>query len=360
MGKALADFLQFWQEWHGTWRFHAVLGIVLIAAWSVKAVIFRYLGRLAERTSTKLDDELLEALRWPARYWAVLLALIVAVNDLDERDFPAVVTRGLGYLMVLLVIFSVTLALSRVTVILLRFHLDKGGSGQRVTTLTASVIRVLWAIPGLLIVLRMMGITLAPALTALGVGGLAVSLALQSTFANFFSGFYVSLAGNIHKGDFIRLDNGQQGYVEDIRWRITTLRTLEKNIVIIPNSKLAEALVTNFTYPQKALKVSIPFGVGYDSDLDHVDRILREEAALAVGEVPGLLGDPPAHVRFQPGCAQAALEFSLLVFVTDFEAQFDAVEALKRRVFVRFRREGIVIPYAVQTIEVRQLPPLNS
>ena len=123
-----------------------------------------------------------------------------------------------------------------------------------------------------------LGVSITPILTALGVGGLAVALALQDTLSNFFAGFYIMMAGQIRVGDYVKLDSGEEGYVVDISWRSLTIRTLPNNIVVVPNSKVAQANVTNYSLPEKRMSLLIKVGVSYDSEPDQIERILVEEA----------------------------------------------------------------------------------
>lgn len=347
------NFFDFSTGWHPAWRFALVLavgsGLLAFLVW----VGLRILHRIAQRTSTTLDDELLAALRWPAQWTAIAIALLVAIKDIEERHLSRAAEHRLTVLAAALIVLPVTIGLSRASIILLRFALSRSATGWHVTTLTAASIRILWAIPGLLVILNLLDISLAPALTALGVGGIAVSLALKDTLANLFSGFYISMAGNIHKGDYIRLDSGQEGFVEDVTWRITTLRTLQNNLVVIPNSKLSEALVTNYTYPEPRMALSIPLLVSYDSDVDRVERVVLEEVHASAG-LEGLLLDPPPVVRLNPGFGDSALNLTLVVHVSDFTKQFAVQDVLRRRILARFRREGISIPFPIRTLD---LPP---
>jgi len=347
------NLLDFTSGWHPASRFAAVL-----AAGAAAFVVLVWAGlhalhKIASRTSTTLDDELLAALNWPARWTAIAIALLIALKDIEERHLSRSLEHKLTILVTALIILPLTIAISRATIILLRHALSKSATGWHVTTLTAATIRILWAIPGILVLLNLLNISLAPALTALGVGGIAVSLALKDTLANLFSGFYISMAGNIHKGDYVRLDSGQEGFVEDVTWRITTLRTLQNNLVVIPNSKLSEALVTNFSYPEKQLAVPIPVGVSYEADIDHVERVVLEEVEAARG-LEGLLFDPAPVVRFNPGFGDSSLNLTLIVHVAEFTQQYLVQDQLRRRILARFRRERIHIPFPIRTLD---LPP---
>jgi small-conductance mechanosensitive channel len=345
------NLLEFSSGWHPAWRFLTVAAIGAAALALAVWIGLRTLHRLARRTSTTLDDELLHALRWPAQWTAIAIALLIALKDIEERHLSRPLEHKLTVLVAALIILPVTIGISRATIILLRFALSRSAAGWHVTTLTAATIRILWAIPGLLLILNLLDISLAPALTALGVGGIAVSLALKDTLANLFSGFYISMAGNIHKGDYIQLDSGQEGFVEDVTWRITTLRTLQNNLVVIPNSKLSEALVTNYSFPEKSLAVRIPIGVSYDADIDHVERVVLEEVEALRG-LDGLLFDPPPVVRFNPGFGDSSLNLTLIVHVSEFTSQYIVQDQIRRRLLARFRREGIVIPFPIRTLDI--------
>ncbi len=350
--KQFAEFLRFWGEWPGTWRFVAVLAAAICLLGGLRLLILHGMKKAAQRTQTGVDDEIVASLRGPARLWVILGGLICAVRLLDERDIPKSVSGVLANIMAILFLISATMVASRVTIIILRYKMENSGGSQRITTLTATMIQFLWGIPGFLIVLRMLDVSLAPALTALGVGGLAVSLALKDTLANVFSGFYISMAGNIHKGDYIKLDSGQEGFVEDVRWRITSLRTLQNNLVVIPNSKLSEALVTNYSFPEKRMSLSIPIGVEYGSDLPKVEAALLAVVQASAGQIDGLLLDPPPVVRFNPGFGDSSLNLTLVVQIEEFAKQFGVMDELRRRILLRFREEGIGIPFPVRTLDL--------
>src|SRR5207245_2664119 len=165
--------------------------------------------------------------------------------------------------------------------------------------LTPKLAQVAVVIVGMASLLKLVfDVSLTPLITALGVGGLAVALALQDTLSNLFAGFYVSLSGLVRIGDYIKLNSGEEGYVTDITWRCTTMRTVGYNPVVVPNNKLGQAIYTNYFLPEPRMMMSVSLGVAYDSDIDRVEAILLESAQSAVGTIPGLLGDPGPAIRF--------------------------------------------------------------
>jgi len=204
-----------------------------------------------------------------------------------------------------------------------------------------------------LMLLNLLGISITPILTALGVGGLAVALALQDTLSNLFAGFYVAVARQVRLGDYIRLNTGEEGYVTDIGWRSTTIRALANNWVLIPNNKLSQAIVTNFYLPDKRVGVSFQIGVSYDSDTDRVERVLLEEAQAAAREIPGMLAEPAPAVTFDPGFGDWSLGFTLGYSVQEFNDQFRVRHELRKRILKRLRQEKIDMPFPTRTIYMR-------
>ena len=212
---------------------------------------------------------------------------------------------------------------------------------------------ILWIL-GFLIALTILGVSIAPLLTALGIGGLAVSLALKDTLENIFAGINVLMEKSIRVGDFIRLESGQEGTVKDITWRTTRIQLLSNNTVIIPNSKLAQSVVTNYHLPEKSFSLRLPVSVSYQSDPQRVEKVLLDEAKKALGEIPGLLADPEPVVRFSPGFGESSLDFSLICQVAEFSDQYLVQHELRKRIFQRFKEEGLEIPYPQRTVHLRQ------
>jgi small-conductance mechanosensitive channel len=202
--------------------------------------------------------------------------------------------------------------------------------------------------------LNFVGISITPIITALGVGGLAMALALQDTLSNLFAGIHILAEHTIRVGDFIRLETGQEGYVEDISWRTTRIRLPSNNMVIVPNSKLSQSVVTNYFLPERRTTIQIPVSVSYDADPDLVERVLLEEAARSAADVPGMLNDPGPSVLFTPGFGASSLDFTLVCSVTDVNAQQLVQHALRKSIFKRFKREGIAIPYPTRTVFLQE------
>lgn len=338
-----ADFMRF------------VLPLVIAALSTVallvlRNVAFRLFRRWAERTETSIDDFVLQSLKTPSVYWCIGLGLFIGIgfSDLPERQ-TAYLIRAIE----LLVILSVTFAVSNIAGSIFNDYIRRSELPVQGTGLARGVIRGTILVVGFLILLSVLGISVTPILTALGVGGLAVALALQDTLSNLFAGIHILVEKPIRVGDFIRLETGQEGYVEDITWRTTRLRMLPNNMVIIPNSKIAQSTLTNYHLPEKRMSLLIPISVSYSSDPDKVEAVLVEETTGAVGEIPGLLGDPAPFVRFIPGFGESSLDFTLICQVAEFVDQYYAQHDLRKRIFRRFHHEGIEIPFPHRTVYLK-------
>ncbi|MDP9001085.1 MAG: mechanosensitive ion channel family protein, partial [Myxococcota bacterium] len=185
-----------------------------------------------------------------------------------------------------------------------------------------------------------LGVSLAPALTALGVGSLAVALALQDTLSNFFSGLYIVVDKPVRPGDFIRVDPNYEGYVESIGWRSTHLRTLGNNLVVIPNASVSKAIITNYSRPTPQLASNIRVDVPSDADVDKVEDALADEAKRAM-DVPGIAEAPTPSVALSPGFVDGGVAFTVHFHVRSFADQAPVQHALRKRIAARFRKDGI-------------------
>jgi small-conductance mechanosensitive channel len=183
-----------------------------------------------------------------------------------------------------------------------------------------------------------------------------VALALQDTLSNLFSGFYVAVARQVRLGDYIKLNTGEEGYVTDIGWRSTTLRALANNFILVPNAKLAQAIVTNFHLPEKRMGSSVQVSVSYDSDIDRVEAILLEVVNRGIREIPGMVADPGPNIQFDPGFGDSGLGFTVNYQITEFAAQFGVRNEMRRRILRRFLQERIEMPFPTRTVYLRSEP----
>lgn len=328
-----------------------VFAVVVAVGYVCRRLLLRALSTWCKKTNSRVGRILTDALRGPLVIWILILAVHLS---LQSSTLPSRFTQWTIEPLRVLFVLSLTFMCMRFAGDLVRFSGAQVSGAVGVTTLTQTLAQLFVLIVGVLIILNQLHISITPILTALGVGGLAVALALQDTLANLFAGFYVTVAGQVRLGDYIKMDSGPEGYIADITWRSTTIRTLGSNLIIVPNSKLAQAIVTNYNLPNKLMPVSLQVNVPYDADPAHIEQVLLEIAREVSRDVPGMLHDPAPSVAFDPGMGESWIGISLNYTVTEFASQFAVRNELRKRIFQRFRQEGIVVPYPARAIYIRE------
>jgi small-conductance mechanosensitive channel len=324
--------------------------VTVAAGYLVKRLVFRTLHRWGEKGASQVHTVLSDSLRGPIFIWSLIAGIYFATESMDLPDRS---TRLIERTLLILTILSLTMMASRLAGNLIRFYGSRVQGAMPVTTLTQNLAQLLIALVGILVLLHQLGVSVTPILTAFGVGGLAVALALQDTLSNLFAGFYVSVAGQVRPGDYIKLNTGEEGYVSDITWRSTTMRAATNSLIIVPNAKLAQAIVTNYFLPERRLSLSIPVSVSYNSDPDHVERVLLDTVTAAAADVPGLLSDPAPSVQLIPGFGDFALRFTVNFSVTEFVAQAPVQHELRKRILRRFQAERIEMPFPTQSVQIQ-------
>jgi small-conductance mechanosensitive channel len=263
-------------------------------------------------------------------------------------------SQQVGTLLEVAVILSVTVTVSNALTTLVQGASERRALARPITGLGQSVVRGVVFIVGLLVLLGALGIQITPILTALGVGGLAVALALQDTLSNLFAGVHLLADKPIRVGDYVKLADSIEGYVVDIGWRSTRVRMLQNVVVTIPNKRVAESTITNYDLPESRMALPIRIAVDYAADPDLIQRLLLEEATQAIkDEVPGLLAEPEPTARLIPGFGEFSLDFTLVCHVKSFTDQFVVQHELRRRILRRFGAEGVRIPVQVRGVELR-------
>src|SRR2546425_394822 len=301
------------------------------------------------------------AIRLPSVLWSVVLGLWVAVEFAGQTErLSRRLSEQLGLVLEVAVILSVTITVANTLSILIRRASERRALGVLITGLGQSVTRGAVYIVGALMLLTALGVQITPLLTALGVGGLAVALALQDTLSNLFAGAHLLADKPIRVGDYVKVADTVEGYVVDIGWRSTRVRMLQNMVVTIPNKRVAESIITNYDMPDPRLTLLIRVSVDYGSDVELVERLLVEEATGAVGEVAGLMASPSPSARLIPGFGDFSLDFTLSCQVASFTDQFPVQHELRKRILRRLGVEGIRIPVQVRGAELRDVGGARS
>ena len=330
-------------------------GVTCVAV-AVSALLFRAALVRALRQwlgPTNALQVLLAAVRFPSILWCVVVGLFVAIQTIDPVLLPRRLAVELNLVLEAAVILSATFTVAGVLGALVAAAGERRALGVGVTGLARAAVRVFVLVIGGLILLDVLGVKITPLLTALGVGGLAVALALQDTLSNLFAGVHLLADRPIRVGDYVKIADAIEGHVVDVGWRSTRVRTLTNNVVIVPNKRVAESVIVNYDMPERRLSIAIPISVAYGSDPERVETVLVDEARRAAAELAGLLAEPSPSVRLIPGFGLYGLEFTLSCQVASFVDQYAVQHELRKRVLRRLQREGIDLPYPIRS-ELRE------
>lgn len=323
-----------------------VLPLLIVAAailaYLVSGVTLWVLKRAIQKSSKEIDNRVYRLLGSYLFLFLMIGGLLIIV---DTVPLPPKILRAAQRLLALTGIVLSVFLLTRAALLILRNIESRYEAMGNIKGPIELLTKIVFIVVGGMIILDNLGISLTPIITTLGIGSLAVAIALQDTLGNFFAGLYLKADRPIEEGHYVRLESGQEGFVDRIGWRSTQIRTLQNNTVVVPNNKLAQTIITNFDLPEERMVLLIPVGVSYDSDPQRVEEILADEAKKAAGQVQGLLADPEPFVRFIPGFGDFSLNFTLTCYVRRFVDQFLVQHELRKRIFKRFEKEGIQIPF---------------
>ncbi|MFC0597690.1 mechanosensitive ion channel family protein [Streptomyces palmae] len=340
--------------WHDLLIVAGALGAGALAALLLRPAL-RWLAERARRTQWSGDDIIVDALRTLIP-WAAMAAGSAA--GATALPLTSTTRHTVNQVLVAVLILVTTATAARVVADLVRsLALTRSGATGS-ATIFVNLTRIAVLAIGVLILLETLGISIAPLLTALGVGGLAVALALQDTLANLFAGVHILASKTVQPGHYIRLSSGEEGYVVDINWRNTVIRQQADNLVIIPNAKLADAITTNFHQPEEQMSILIQVRVGYESDLEHVEQVTAEIAREVMTEVPGGVADYDPLVRFHT-FGDSGIGFSVILRTLEYTNQYVIKHEFMKRLHRRYRAEGIDIPRPVRTVELRPTGELS-
>lgn len=306
------------------------------------------LRRIASRTKWQGGEILIDALRGAPVLWFLLAGIYAAV---EASDLAPDVDSMLEKALLVLAILSVTWAAARAVAGFVQLYSRSVGGVMLSTSMFSNVTKAIVVLIGLLIALQSLGISITPLLTALGVGGLAVALALQDTLSNLFAGIHVIASKQVRPGDYVKLDSGGEGYVTDVTWRYTTIRALPNNLIVIPNAKLASAIVTNFNLPEAEMAVLVQVGVSYGSDLERVERVTCEVARETMKAVPGGIPGFEPFIRYHT-FSDFSINFTAILRCGAFVDQYLVKHEFVKRLHRRYGAEGIEIPFPIRTVHL--------
>lgn len=332
----------------------AIVAAMTVIGWVVERIVVRWVKGIARHVNRR-ETLVGRALHGHITFWGFLLGVGVASNTLDiTRQYKVAGLPISDWVhSTLLALFVISLTIMVAGVITGLIVAASATTSRPVVSLVTNLTRFAVLAIGFITVMAVFGVQITPVLTTLGIAGLAVSLALQATLTDLVSGMLLLAARQITIGEYVKLSTGEEGYVQDIAWRTTTIRLPTDTVVIVPNSKMTSLPVTNFHANTDPRAVSVDLGVSYTSDLDQVERATLEVARDVMRTVEGAVSDFEPTVRFH-----SLGDYSIGLTVT-MQALASADPNLIKHEFIkrvrrRYREDGISIPYPIQAVQLRE------
>lgn len=329
-----------------------ILVILFVAlGWTLARILIRLASRGVSKTQTELDDVILQAVRTPLCAAGALVGAWIVLRGLPlPAEIDPYLNRGWIVVSTLILVSIGLRTINGLSKDVLAKSPTLGGAAPMVRVVGRIIVLTL----GGVMLLQSLGIAVEPLIASLGIGSLAIGLALKDTLSQLIAGVYLFTDRPIRVGDYVKLESGQEGFVHQIGWRATRIRMPANNMIVVPNVRLVDAVLVNYDLPESAMSISMPISVSYESDPDRVMAILNEEATAAAGEIPGLLGDPAPIIRFS-GFGDNSIDFSVILRIAGFMDQYLVQSELRRRIFDRFEREEIEIPFPQRTVHIPEL-----
>ena len=321
---------------------------IAIVGYSILWLVFRRLQRLGRRSSSQYIQVAIDYARVPVFIWVLLLATYLT---LIFSDSPQYVVDISGKILLVLAILSVTSVVANTIKALIKLQARRAKTTSQVTSLMQNLTGVMVYILGILLILYSLHIQITPILATLGIGSLAVALALQGTLADLISGFYISASKQIKIGDYIKLESGEEGNVVDITWRATQIN-MHNNLILVPNEKLSKLIITNYHLPVKDLLVLVDVGVHYNSDLRKVEQVTLDVAREVLKEVAETSEWEP-YMRYHT-FSDFSINFTIYLKARGVFDSYKLRHEFIKRLHERYKAEGIVIPFPVMAINYGQ------
>lgn len=332
------------------WMQALVIVVLTLVLTLVVQMVLRFaLIPLARKTKSDLDDIIIRAIQRFLVYSIPLVGLMVALTPFSLKTL---VPRHILASLLILVLMRILIVLiedlscwlQKIWVVATESSLDVG-----LLPLVRRATKTIVVVLGVLVILGEWNIEIAPMLGALGIGGLAIGLALNTSLSNIFGGIQLILDRSIRVGEKIMLESGEVGVVLDIGLRSTKLRSYDNEVIFIPNSYLANARIKNYTKPDATIRVTVTFSVAYGSDITKVKNVVTK----AISGLNGILKEPGPQVLFL-NMGDFSLDMSARVWVGDYDKQFAKKLEMVELIYNTLNENNIEIPFPTRTVFMKQ------
>lgn len=340
---------------HTTHAMGILLGAAVVAI-VAETVLMRLVHRFTSRTRNRVDDQVVAVVRVPVVLSIVIIGAWYAILHLQ---FNEAVRHTSGDILLTASVLVWTVTGIRLVGVIVDALVKQPGQAGLVQVTTRPLISIAGKVvvlgAGVYFLLLTWEIDISAWLASAGIVGIAMGFAAQDSLANLFAGLSILADRPFKVGDFLVLNGGTRGRVTTIGLRSTRILTQDDMEIVVPNSTMANATITNESGgPYEKERVRLPVGVSYASDIDHVRAVLEQ---IANTVVPGdiALDDPRTMPRVHfVAFGESSLDLELLVWIHRPELLSTVRDALNTAIFKRFAAEGIEIPYPKRDLYLRQ------
>ena len=331
----------------------AIFLLFVGVAYLIKFIMNRWIRAWAGKTATTIDDRILSILIQPVFYIVIIYGLDLSITRLPfHNNVLKTVCGGIFVAGVAVVAYMVY----QIFMTFLDWYGQRLRRKASATTLIKEFIPLTKRICGIfifsfafIVTLKHFSYDVWSLVTALGVGSLAIGLAAKETLSNMISGFSIMIDRPFRPGDRVELASGEIGDVQEIGLRSTRIKTFDNTILVVPNTTLVNASLVNYCYPDFKVKVRVKVGIAYGSDVEKAKVIMLETTK----EVPTILQDPSPSVYFTE-FGDFSLNLLMIFWVVEYTQMLDAKDRVNSMIHERFAKEGIEIPFPIQTVLLKK------
>lgn len=309
--------------------------------------------RIAEKTKTDVDDRIVKKANKPISFILILIGLRIALGIMYQKEFleRIFISEIINTLLIIVCAYLI--------IVIFDIIIDSWGRAfakrtkskmdDQLLSLFHRFSKIVFFILAVLFILQAWGIKIGPLLTGLGIGGIAIAFAMQSSLANIFGGISMILDKNIKTGDVIQLDAKTKGTILDIGLRSTKMRNWDNEVIIVPNGKLADSTIQNLVQPDPTARATIDFGVVYGADHKKVKKVVL----AALNKIPEILKDPEPKVMFI-NMGDFALSFRAFLWVESYDLRWATREKAVCAIYDALNKAKIGIPFPTQTVYLKK------
>jgi len=332
--------------------------IMAIIFYSLAMTIFRTTKMLTKKTKTTIDDHLMANLRRPIKWISVILAAYLAL----QIFYPgfSLLEYNTDQIFIILFLIVGTYTLNSVFHALMDWYAEEVAPktdskfDDEIFPLFKKVGSAMIYVVGLTVILGQFGVEIGALIAVLGVGSLAVALALQDTLGNFFAGVHLLADRPVRPGDYIKVDGTDIiGTIEEIGWRSTRIRTWDNNIVYVPNSKMSSSILVNYFNPNEEMGYAMSFGVSYEDDPEEVIKALWEALKRTAKKTNKIVEPESSTVRADE-FGDSAVNYKVIVKIPIYGDRFGVKGEMVKQIFYVFKERGISIPYPTRSLYMHE------